>query len=39
MREWLQFDPRSPWGMDAFEANVPKGYSIPAGLGGRQPTP
>jgi len=29
MREWLQFDPRSPWGMDAFEANVPKGYPFP----------
>ena len=29
MREWLQFDPHSPWGTDAFEANVPKDYPFP----------
>ena len=33
MREWLQFDPHSPWGTEAFEANVPKDYPVPAGLG------
>jgi hypothetical protein len=29
MREWLQFDPHSPWGTEEFEANVPKDYPFP----------
>ncbi len=29
MREWLQFDPHSPWGTDAFEMNVPKDAVFP----------
>ena len=29
MREWLQFDPHSPWGTEAFEAKVPKDYLFP----------
>ncbi len=29
MREWLQFDPHSPWGTEAFEAKVPKDYVFP----------
>src|SRR5262249_4928389 len=29
MREWLQFNPHSPWGTEEFEANVPKDYPFP----------
>ena len=29
MREWLEFDPNSPWGAKAFEANVPKDVVFP----------
>ena len=29
MREWLQFDPHSPWGTEEFEAKVPKDAVFP----------